>query len=836
MNKKLVTVLFFLSGASALIYEILWTRLFSFVLGHTYLAITIIVASFMFGLFLGSWLIGFFLEKCKNELKWYAYLELIIGAYALLLLFSFTLTHAVFDGLYATLGRVELLHSLGKFLATMLLIVIPTSAMGATFPLIVQYFTKRKKYFGDNVSLFYSVNTLGGALGALAGGFYVIEHFGVRSGLAATAGISIVIGIIVLVLLQISRTEAPPSEQGERKQSQDGNKSSVKRTEGGDKLLYLSAAGLAGFAALSYEIIWTRGLKFLIHNSTYSLSVILFVFLVGIAAGSIVAKKIIRKNPNLQYVYGILQIAMGLLAIFSIYLLYSFSYSDFFQENIVEIIYDYSYTWVWAIAIYALICSILFLAPSIIMGILFPLINELSFKKVIRKTGKTVSSVYAVNTIGAIAGSLGAGFFLLPSFGIKTSILVISVINLLLGIVFVLKAKFRIFSTFSVGAALFFVVLNLSFDGQYLLGRKETRQDRVLFYKEGLMSTVKVYEQNRRLHMSIDGIRIASNQLTLLKKEKLIAHLPFFVKPDIRNVLAVGLASGISVGAMALHNNVEQIDCVELVRSVFPAASYFSGSNYDIFNNEKINFIYDDVYSFLKHNDGKYDLISSDGKLGPLYSGNTVMLSTDYYELCKTRMKEDGLFIQWAPIITPHNELRVMLESLKRSFKSVSLFYFYPSDIFMLASDTPIILDKGNMDTVLSDRNIRRELERFNIRDSFSILSSYMGVYESSPNEAIRTNSFDRPILEFEFMRDWKKSRRWEGGYRAKNLEYMVENYEKTDLSFLFGVFKNVDKPTIENIYKASMLFFRGGITFFKTGNFRKSFQEYTKFKESVRF
>ena len=373
MDKKIISILFFLSGLCGLIYEILWTRQFSFVLGNTYLAISIIVASFMFGLYLGSWLIGKFIDKCQNEIKWYAFLELIIGAYALFLLFTFDLTNIFFHGLYATLGGTDFLYSSGKFIITLLFLVIPTSAMGATLPLIVHYYTKNKKYFGDNISLFYALNTIGGAIGVLAAGFYLIEHVGIQGSLMLTAGINILIGIIVLVVLKISRKEIKEEAHAEETHLQaHKRKSAAKPVDKKIQLLYLLAACLAGLAALAYQIIWIRGVKFLIHNSTYSFSVVLFVFLLGIALGSSLNKIIIKKWNHLEFIYGLLQMVLGIYCLFTIYLLYDFSYSNFFQTNLINIIYDYSYNWLWAIAIYAIICSLIFLLPTTIMGVCFP--------------------------------------------------------------------------------------------------------------------------------------------------------------------------------------------------------------------------------------------------------------------------------------------------------------------------------------------------------------------------------------------------------------------------------------------------------------------------------
>lgn len=833
MNKKLFSILFLLSGLGGLTYEILWIRLFSSALGNTYLAISIIVASFMFGLYLGSWLIGKYIDKLQNELKWYAFLELIVGGYALFLLLIFGLADAAFQGLYAAVGGVDLLYSTGKLSITLFFLIVPTTAMGATLPLIIQYYSKTTSEFGDNISLFYGLNTIGGAIGALFAGFYLIEHLGVRNSLMLTACINLLIGAIVLLLLKIQRpgfegTETPKVGRGKTA----SNTSVARTTQKRIRILYLSAAGLAGLAALSYQIIWTRGLKFLIHNSTYTFSVILFVFLLGIAFGSALSKYVIKKSQHLDFVYGLLQILLGVYCLFTIYLLYSFSSTDFFQAKLINMIYDYAFRWYWAVVIYAVICAIVFLIPTIIMGLLFPLINELYFKDVLHQSGRTVSTVIAVNTIGAITGSLLAGFMLIPLFGIKISIILIALVNFAIGLAFIIKSNIRVLPSAALSLLTFVLFVNLSLNTGYLSSRNEKQIDHTVFYDEGLMSTVKVYEHGRDLFMSIDGNVIASTHLNLLKKEKLIAHLPFFVKNDIHDVLAVGLASGISAGSLTLHNEIRHIDCVELIKPVFEGAKYFSDYNFGLFRNPKVKLIQDDIFAYLKYHDKKYDLISSDGKLGSLYSGNTVVLSSDYYELSKQRLKEGGLFIQWIPIITPSQELQVILNTLKSSFRYVSLFYFYPSDIFMLASESPITLDKLHMEEVLKDPDIRREMQLFKIYNAEAILSSYIGSYPSSSLASARINSFDKPILEFEYMREWKKSRNWPGGYRARNAQLLTEIFEKDDDAG--RVFTNIDNRQLNHIRQAAGLFFKGCVNYFITRNFNSSFKAYYSFQQSM--
>ena len=847
MNKKLFTILFMLSGLCGLMYQILWTRLFSFVLGNTYVAISIIVASFMFGLFFGAWLIGKYMEKVTNPLKLYAYLEMSIGVYAFILLIIFGVITVVFNSAYSILQNIEIINLSVKFLLTLLVLVIPTSAMGATLPLAVEYFTSNKRSFGNNISLFYAINTLGGAIGVLIAGFYVIEYLGIREGIFITAFLNLAIGTVVLSFLKKpvpeespAKTEAPVSNEHTKKEKRR-TKQKAKPQKGasqtGYKILLLTIAGLSGFAALAYEIIWTRGLKFLILNSTYGFASILFAFLLGIAIGGILAKRISEKTDKLVYIYGVLQIILGLFSIFTIYLLYTFAYTEGFQNSLHKFLYDYAYSWQWGILAFILTGLLIYLIPALLMGILFPVLNDLYFKNVLKKAGKTVSAIYAVNTIGAIFGSLGAGFILIPSFGIKISIYIIAGINLAIGILFVFKSglKFRPVILYSLPVLL--IVLFLSGEGKYLFGNKEKKTDKVLFYEEGLMATVKVYERGENRYMSIDGIPIASTGRSLMQKEKLIAHLPFFLKKNAEDVLAVGLASGISVGSMTLHNDVKQIDCVELIKPVFKAAEYFTKYNYDVFNNDKINLINNDIYSYLIHSDKKYDIISSDGKLGTLHSGNTIMLSADYYELCREHLKDDGVFTQWIPIITPYDEMQIIIKSLTYSFEYVSIFYFYPSDLLMVASKNPFVFDKAYMDKVFENKKVKRDLEKFNVFNSLSILSAYVGQYSEQDAPAVMINSFNRPVLEFTYLRDWKKSRQYSGGYRAKNLSYLTMHYANSNMNKLFSGFKNMDKIKLrEKLYLPTLSFLEFATNNFIRGNYKIGLDRYVRFKRNLNF
>ena len=833
LNRCFVAILFFVSGVCGLIYEVLWIRLFSFILGNTYFSISIIIASFMFGLFIGSYLIRRYILKNINTLVWYGVIEIFVGLFAALLVIAFPAIENIYQIIYKILGQYEVIHKLTNLVVTFTIISIPTIAMGATLPLVIQFYNKKKNLFAKDLSNLYSINTIGGALGVFVAGFYLIEFVGIKAGIIVAATLNITIGIVITMFLskEIKFVSLFKKKNIEEKESSKLTKIPFSR----EQILYLTATGLTGFSALALEIIWIRGLKFLIQSNTYSLSIILITFLVGIAVGSRYYAKISNSEKISTYLVGIFQLLLGVYAIFTIYLIYNFMYTDFVQNNIVNIIYDYSYNWVWSIPIFIVVCMITFLIPTITMGALFPLINKLfqNNKKAQSKAGVIVSSTYAANTIGAILGSLTAGFILLPLFGVKSSIYIITSINFLLGIIFIFKSKQKLIPSLSFALIAVFIVVNLSFGNNYLKGWGEKKGRQVTFYEEGLMATVSVTKDRNTQYMCIDGMVIASTSWKLLQKERLIAHLPFFFKPDIEQVLSVGLASGISIGSMALHNSVEKIDCVELIKPVFTAAQKFNKYNGNIFNNSKIRFFHNDIYAFMKYSDKKYDLISSDGKLGALNSANTIMLAADYFDLCREKLTPGGIFIHWVPIITPTSALKIIMKTLSESFTHVTVLYYYPGDIFMLASDQPITFEKKRIAKVFEDQSVQQELQKFYITDPLDIISSFVGNYRKGQDQTSAINTFDRPVLEFDFLRDFKKSRKWKGGYYARKMSLLINQLKRNLSQNTSDWMIDIDPIHYrENICKPSLDFYNFVLKNYQPGNFKRGLSEYINFKK----
>jgi spermidine synthase len=593
----------------------------------------------------------------------------------------------------------------------------------------------------------------------------------------------------------------------------------------------LVAAFASGLAAIGCEVLWTRGLKFIIQSSTYSYALILGVFLVGLGLGGAVYRRWLTRGDH-QVLYGRLQTAIAAWVLLTISLLYGLAPTAWFQEGVMSLVYDGGHHWGLGLLTFGLVCAVVLLPPTTAMGVLFPTLNSLYHERSQHTSAHSVSAVFASNTIGSIAGAVAVGFVLLPSIGIRGALVVMAGISLVLGWVFLWQS--RRYREVLAGAVICALLLSAGLQWRYLLGRGETTADRVLFYDEGLMSTVKVYERGSHRYMSIDGSRIASTARGLRQKEQLVAHLPSLLRPGVETVLTVGLASGITAHSVSLHDDVRVIDVVELIEPVFEASRYFAAANGRIEQDPRLRLIHEDIYAWLQYHEVQYDAIVSDGKLGSLNNANTVLLSQDYYELCRLRLRPEGIFVQWVPIITPEAELRAILRTAASSFEHVGLFYFYSSDIILVASPAPIRLDGDHMRRVFAREPVAQQLRELDLPTPAAVMSCYLGDYALDDGD-LPPNTFDRPYLEFAYLRDWKKGRRIPGGYRARNMELLAENLSRNDGTTLAAAFPGLSPEVVERVLRIPALEFYGqAMANFRGGSYGRGLQIWRRWKGAV--
>ena len=276
-RSPIVYFLFFLSGITALIYEIVWTRMLTLVFGHTVFSISVVLAAFMAGLGLGSYLFGYAadrlsinsMDSSSTALNLYGWVEILIFANGALLSLLFSNFSSIYSLFHSFIPESASLQNLLKIFFSFILMLIPTTLMGATLPLISKYCVTNDKQIGKQISLLYALNTLGAAFGCMVTGFFLMETFGVLQTVLFAAGINLLVGISALIIYKENR--------GTTKFTLP-KISTPKINWNPEQNFWMGISFICGFTALAYEILWTRLLVFSIASTVYSFSMMLAVF------------------------------------------------------------------------------------------------------------------------------------------------------------------------------------------------------------------------------------------------------------------------------------------------------------------------------------------------------------------------------------------------------------------------------------------------------------------------------------------------------------------------------------------------------------------------------
>ena len=743
-------------------------RQFKIVLGSSIIAVSTVVASFMIGLLLGSWLIG---KKFKNnpsfnELKFYGILEIAIGLYGLLLLKLLPSTLVVFSMFSDPDASFSLLQILLKALFTILLLIVPTAAMGATLPLMVNHFSRMSESFRQTTGHFYGINAMGGAFAAFISGFILIKYLGVSTSILVAVILNVVIGLIAFFISSKTKlVKEEEKELGERI-------SKVKKLN-----VLLITAFLTGFIAISYEMVWIRCLNYLINNSTYTFSLILFVFLIGIAIGSFLNSSI-QKIKDKKLFFALIQFSMVVLSLIIIYLFYDIAYSEAFREIFIERP-DKTAAWYENIGLNFYFSLMVFLLPAILMGVSFPLLSDLYYSEGGFNSGYAISRVYVLNTWGSVAGALIPVFLLIPLLaGLKNTMYFLVALNLVIALYFVYDSKYSRKKVLIPSLVALVLLIGWSTKSGNVLASLEglnddNINDEIYYYEEGTMATVKVYDRKGSKSLSIDGVTIASEAYKA--KESAIAHFPFLTPTKIKDVLVVGLASGSTLRSTLLHKEVNSIDVVEIVPSVVDAVSYFDDSGNDVLANQKVNLYIDDIISFLNYTDKKYDLISSDGKFGPLNKANTTMLSKDYYDLCKERLKDDGIFIQWITTKIPNKHFTTILNTTREVFPFTEMF-LNRNNLFLISSKKQVACEYEKVVGAYRDPEIRNDFYSMALYSPSAVLSTYIGINKGN-TEVETVNSFNNPVIEYDYEKERSKDMEVSNTSEFRNLLQLHKHY-----------------------------------------------------------
>ena len=804
-----VFCLFFVSGACGLIYQVVWTRMMTHVFGTTVLAVSTVLAAFMAGLALGSYYLGKRGDKSGNPLKRYAVYEVGIGLAALVALFfmdrlaplSVWMTHAF--------GYSFPLFSLARFIFVFLLILVPTTLMGATLPILSRFVITHYENIGRLLGSLYATNTLGAVCGGLLAGFFLIGNIGIHNSIYLAVILNIGVGVVSWFLAKGRFATIPGSKaRGSKKQRK---MDSPKRTEPVTPLqtrlqrLLLCGFALSGLTSFAYEVLWARALVFYLGNSIYAFTIMLTSFLVGIAIGGYLVRFFVDRLKDPMRFFGWIQMGIGLSAAAAMPLLNILILGLGLHSQLESV----DPHWGTVILLRYVISFIVMMVTTILVGMTFPLVGKILVRNLDR-TGAEVGKVYAVNTLGNIAGALLPAFLLVPVLGIHKGILVMAVVNIGVGMVILTYGRTqisRLRHLAPVGiSALAVLVLFLPLSTQYPSDNEEPG-DEILYYREGIAATTKVYVKRGtwEKHISVDGIQIGGTNAEVDYKQQWLAHLPKLLLNEYHSELSIGLGSGILVGESARHTSLERIVCVEIAPSVVEGARFFEEDNFGILESPRVEVVVNDGVNYLLTSKDKYDIISTDGKTLPEYGVNGVFFSLEYYTLMRDHLAPGGLVIQWIPTQYPPNVFRTVLRTFTNVFPNTLLWYA-EGNCFLVGSNHEIAFDLDSIRRKLNDSESPFEgLRKYGITSAEALFSHLVAAEDvlSEQTAGVSVNSIEKPIVEYYDFRDYAVP---EVERKIMNLEFILA---VRGSGFTGEIIKTLP-AAVANAYEAEGAYIRG--------------------------
>ena len=714
--QRITLSLFFATGACGLVYQVVWVRQLSLSFGISTYAISAVLAAFMSGLCMGAWILGRRADRFRNPLRVYALIEIAIATYALGLYFvlSAGLPHAYRIG-HHLLSGTPLVWHVTRYGLAFLLLVVPTTLMGGTLPVLGRFFIDRAEHTGARVGQLYGVNTLGAVVGTLFAGFWSLKHLGVFRTTLSAALFNLIVGLIALLL------SARVSAANDRVRPHED--SPLPSAVPVDLRLVHLMLFLAGFAAMAYEVLWNRTLLPYIGNSVYAFSLIVVMFLLGIGLGSLLFARLSPRwtRPS---ILGALQLFLGAYVWATILLAGQ-------MPRLLDGIRDAFGTDRWFSAVITVVVTTALFAfvPTLIMGITFPMATAVCSSDS-QAVGSRIGRYYTYSTLGNILGALITGFVLVALAGVRTAFAVAIACNLLSGMLLLVqrsRSRWRVPSGILVtgtASGLFFVTVDRDhFVRQY--SRQHGKAVEVLFYEEEAADTVMVIEtaNGDRWLRFFDGRGTAGTPTE--RSNRLFGHIPMLLHPDPQRVLSICFGVGNTLSALAQHRP-ERLICAELSAGAIDAGPYFP-SNHDVLKTPGLEVVVEDGRNYLLTTEEKFDVI----QLEPpeIHTASVVNLYTrEFYELASERLSEDGIICQWLNVyLMPELEMKMLLRTFVDVFPQASLWEGGTSwDLLLIGSPDPILLDAETITARFDQPRVRTDLTRIQVPSPASLLSYHV--------------------------------------------------------------------------------------------------------------
>ncbi len=720
MKKTSLYILFLLSGVAGLGYEIIWTRMLSISLGHEILSVLAVVSAFFSGLALGAWFLDRPVSCSTVPGKWYVGFEILIGIWALLLIFILPALNPFVSKLIG-LTPSPMCYWTISFLYPFIILLPATVAMGGTLPAFDRLLEKFG-FEGKSVAGLYSVNTFGAVVGTLAVTFMLIPSLGINK----SAFCLIIINIACAAgILLISRGNTPLDTQ--YKPAEILNMAIPR--------VYLILF-ITGFLGIGYEVLIVRVLSQVLENTVFSFADMLMVFLFGTALGAAIYQKI---KKSIEFRQG-LSIMLMLTAFFCLISILALQYVEPVFKTFKEL---YGNGFKAAVAAELSIALLFFLLPTTSMGATFSLLAQ-SLKN--RNNG--VGRALCLNTLGGALGLFCFGVLLLPGIGIKYSLLAIPVLYMLC----IPRIK-RVY----IPAAGFLILLALFIAQKPYSHRFVTlvKGDTIAFHKEGVMASVSVIKDSRGgLHLKVNN-RFQMGGTTSVYSDRRQAYFPILLHPKPKKALFLGLGSGTTFAAAASFLDLDSTG-VELVPEVIEAVPYFEKVTGDISKYANLHIVNADARRYVNASESKYDVVIAD-LFHPARDGAASLYTLEHFNAIKNLLNEKGIFCQWLPLYQLDlATFKIITRTFMEAFPDGQAFLAHYS------IDQPIIgLIGGNQKLRFPEncyrkwvrgRSFIRAMSGYGYDSVYSLLGTFMAGSETLKNFSNESpiNTDENPVVLFQ--------------------------------------------------------------------------------------
>ena len=780
----LIYLMFFISGAAALVYQVVWVRSLTLIFGGSHLAVTVVLSIFMAGLAIGGYFIGKYVDRVQKPLRLYGFLEIGIAVFALIFMELMKFYPSIYIALAQGKDQSPIYLTFIRTLFSAMALIIPTTLMGGTLPALSQFVSRQPENLRGYLSFLYGFNTFGAVLGALAAGFFFLRFYSV----SPTTYIAILANAFIgLVSIVIQDKAAIVLSLKERKIEHGRDLTPETLTTPSDVTigksllplrLVLWGIGVSGFCALGYEVLWSRILTIAVGASVYSFTTMLIAFLTGIALGSEIYGLLprffrVKENRTERSIswFGFVQIAIGVTALLVTIFIRDIPVNSVRLQNFFlgrEISSFGLRTWSnFFLAFFYMVI------PAFFMGVAFPLAGKV-YAEYKKRVGSAVGEVLAYNTVGAIGGAAISGFLMINFFGIERSLQMLAIVNIGFGLLVILSLRNSNLLNFGISSLTIGLLLFLSFnpsvfriwDMKYFaifrsnqpeafrtpeMVREAIENTDVLYYGEGIETIVSSIKIKGGEQSFITNGRVeASSHLQALQCQFTLGHLPMLLNKNPKKVLVVGLGSGMTLGATSVHPSVEEVILVELEPKVIGVAKTFEKYNHSVLNSPKLKVVFNDGRNYLTTTKNKFDVITAD-PIHPWFRGAGYLYTTQYFKLASEHLKPGGVICQWLPIyeMTP-DDLRSVVRTFNEHFKYTMLWLtHYDSEI--IGSNTPIVIDESELERRIAEPTILSDLKQVMMGSTTDFLSYFVmgteGMKKFSKGGIINTD--DNLYLEF---------------------------------------------------------------------------------------